>query len=643
VSVASSSRRFTSRAVLLGAIISLLMAIGAPYSRYILHTTPLVFESFSWGVMVCWLTWMMIDAIGGRRMGLWQPFSPSEQALIFMIGTIGSSMTTTELAGMVVTNTAGLPYFASPENRWMETFGTLLPTWLIPSDAHHAAEWLFGGAPPGVAWPWGDWLVPLFWNLSFAAAMYCVQFSLVSLFRKHWVEHERLTFPIMQVPLELVRAPEPGRWAPPWLRGKLFWVGFFIPFIFIMFQVGHWLTPAVPNIPTEIGSISFGPEYPAMAITIFWPVVGISFFANTEVVFSLWFFTILGVLVTGWLNRFGLITAAAQPMQWLNTGALAVMVIWFVWQGRKHLILAAKRALGRAGGEDDSTELVSYRTAYLLLIFGVLYMIVWLGKTGMTLQVALLLIVVSQVIYLGIARLAFEAGVLHVNAPIQACNVIVDALGSANFSRGSLAGLALVFWKFSNIKSIFLATLGHGAALSKSGPVDVPRRSLASATMVVLVLTTIGAIIYTISLGYSRGGYNFGDYVFGGAAQEPYQALFRWLTDPRPADWSRLSFLGIGGALMAMFTALRYALPWWPLHPIGLAICFSYHVSRSFLSFLIAWSVKSLTLRLGGIRLYRKTVPLFIGILVGAFSGGTIAFIVDYFFFPTAGHAVFYY
>ncbi len=641
-----SVRRLTLRAIALGVLISLLMAIGAPYSRYVLHTTPLVFTSFSWGVMVCWLGVLAVDLLCAHRLSLWKPLSTTELATAFIVGTVGSSMTTTEVAGLLVTNISGVRYYGSPENRWLETFGHLLPAWLIPTDANDAVDWLYDGAPQGAIIPWSDWYVPLFWNGSFAVAMYSVQFSLVGLLRKHWVEHERLTFPIMQVPLEMMRRPEPGQWLPPWMRQKLFWIGFLVPFSFLMLQAAHWFWPLVPQIPTNLGFISFGPEYPAMQMRIFWPVIGVSFFANSEIIFSLWFFNVLATLASGWVRRLGLVaTAGNEPMQWLNIGALAVMVIWFMWQARWHLRAAGITALGRKGGDDDSRELLPYRTAYLMLMLGAIYMVVWMGHAGMGIGVALLLVLVSQVIYLGIARLAFEAGVLHVNSPLHTCNIIAQGLGSANLGHGSLAGLALVFWKFSNVKSLFLVSFGHAAALARSDEptVSVRRRSMAGLLIVVVPLTTLVAIWYTMHLGFGMGGFNFGDFVFSSSAQTPYSSLMLWMTDPKPAETTHLSFMGVGAGLMAGFTALRYMLPWWPLHPIGLTICFSHHISTSFLSFLIAWIAKSLTIRLGGIRLYRQTIPLFIGVLIGSFAGGAICFVLDYVWFPLAGHAVFYY
>jgi hypothetical protein len=475
--------------------------------------------------------------------------------------------------------------------------------------------------------------------------MYAVQFSVVALFRRQWVENERLNFPILQVPIELAKTSEDGGWAPPWLRSKLFWVGFSIPFGFLALQAGHWFWPIVPQIPTDLGFISFGREYPAIPMRLFWPIVGISYFANTEIVFSLWFFKLIGTIAAGLVIRLGLVaTAGAQPMHWLNTGALIVMVLWLMWQARRHLRQAALRALGRDDTIDDSNELISYRTAYAIVVAGLAFMLFWLIHLGMSIPVALTIIAVSQIIYIGIARLAFEAGVIHVNAPLNPCHIVAESIGVTNLAPASLAAIALTYWKFTNIKSLFLVTMGHAAAIS---PPDQPqsdairRRPLAPIIAIALTLTTGLAIWYTMHLGYTWGGYNFDGWVFRGAAQEPYLSLDKWLTDPKAAE-APLSFAGVGAALMALFTALRYLFVWWPLHPIGLAVCFSYHISHSFLSFLIAWTAKTLVLKIGGIGLYRQFVPLFLGILVGSFTGGAICFGIDYVWFPLEGHTVFY-
>ncbi|MDP6775202.1 MAG: hypothetical protein QGI83_00390, partial [Candidatus Latescibacteria bacterium] len=56
------------------------------------------------------------------------------------------------------------------------------------------------------------------------------------------------------------------------------------------------------------------------------------------------------------------------------------------------------------------------------------------------------------------------------------------------------------------------------------------------------------------------------------------------------------------------------------------------------LTLFLAWSCKSLILRVGGITLYRRAEPLFLGLLAGHVMGIACGFLIDVFFFPGAGH-----
>jgi hypothetical protein len=45
-------------------------------------------------------------------------------------------------------------------------------------------------------------------------------------------------------------------------------------------------------------------------------------------------------------------------------------------------------------------------------------------------------------------------------------------------------------------------------------------------------------------------------------------------------------------------------------------------MNQVWLPFVIAWAVKSLVLRYGGMRLYRQSLPLFYGLILGDFLAG---------------------
>ena len=99
-----------------------------------------------------------------------------------------------------------------------------------------------------------------------------------------------------------------------------------------------------------------------------------------------------------------------------------------------------------------------------------------------------------------------------------------------------------------------------------------------------------------------------------------------------------ITFL-IAGMIINLFLAIgRYLFYWWPLNPIGFAIGASGTMRGNTFTFFVAWLVQFILLRIGGVELYKKTQPLFLGILVGYVVGVALAYSVDSIYFPDQPH-----
>jgi hypothetical protein len=77
----------------------------------------------------------------------------------------------------------------------------------------------------------------------------------------------------------------------------------------------------------------------------------------------------------------------------------------------------------------------------------------------------------------------------------------------------------------------------------------------------------------------------------------------------------------------------------WTLHPIGYAISTT-NIRLQFMSLFLIWIAKSLITRIGGVQLYRRLYPLFIGLILGRTAGTFLSFIIDLIWFPGSGHHV---
>ncbi|MDP7363704.1 MAG: hypothetical protein QF768_13985 [Candidatus Latescibacteria bacterium] len=65
--------------------------------------------------------------------------------------------------------------------------------------------------PAGTPLPWRVWVAPLCYRSILVASLYLVMISSMVILRRQWVDHERLIFPLVQVPLEMVRGAGDGK------------------------------------------------------------------------------------------------------------------------------------------------------------------------------------------------------------------------------------------------------------------------------------------------------------------------------------------------------------------------------------------------------------------------------------------------
>jgi len=109
----------------------------------------------------------------------------------------------------------------------------------------------------------------------------------------------------------------------------------------------------------------------------------------------------------------------------------------------------------------------------------------------------------------------------------------------------------------------------------------------------------------------------------GNLAARTYVGLQMWLFKPTDPNFVSLAYV-IGGFFFTGFLWwLRRIFPLWPFHPAGYAVASStLTVGWLWSSLLISWAAKVIVLRIGGIGLYRKAVPLFLGLILGEFIVG---------------------
>ncbi|MBA3846395.1 MAG: hypothetical protein H0X45_07105 [Planctomycetes bacterium] len=98
--------------------------------------------------------------------------------------------------------------------------------------------------------------------------------------------------------------------------------------------------------------------------------------------------------------------------------------------------------------------------------------------------------------------------------------------------------------------------------------------------------------------------------------------------------------IGLGAVVTGAVGVARMFFAWWPFHPLGLAFAIGYGAQAGWFSFFVAWLAKFLTLRYGGVHLYRRLVPAAIGLAMGEAMALCVYSLVKAIVFETTGAAM---
>ncbi|MBT4978951.1 MAG: hypothetical protein HOM86_16610 [Gemmatimonadetes bacterium] len=616
---------------------------GAPFSIWMVRSSEITWSYFPTSAGFCFVVIFLANALVRRWRERWM-LQPGELATIVIMGLAATGIPTF-IVGTLLAIISSPYYGATPENDWAGNIHPYLPEWIFPHDnSGDAMRWFYEGLPKGQAIPFDVWIGPLFWMLSLILTVYFVCFCLVVVFRRQWAVHERLVFPLMEMPRLLI--DDGGR---PIVRSKGFWLGVAIPLGMILFNLIGSFYIGFPKLEfTQAVTLQFSRDFPAISLMLYFPVIGFMYLVSTSVSFSIVFFYLLAVVQEGVTNRIGYDVTrpdafvwGMQSLSWQAWGGFVAMVVVSLWMGRRHLGEVMRQVFRGQQTIDDSEEMVSYRTAVYGFLIGLVYILGWLWKSGMDLHIAVLFIFGVLVAYYGVTRLVVQAGVYFLGPPVGAQAFTLAITGTSIGGR-NLVALGITYAWFGDVQSLFMPAAAHGARLAEIYRI---RRSMAWALGLAAVVGFITCLYFVLSLCYQYGAGNFGSWYFvagGGAGGMAYDGVIRHFNEPWPTDWNKLSYFGIGIVSYAVLAVLQYRFHWWPLHPIGITLAPLWMTRLIVFSIFLAWLCKSSIMRYGGISAYRDARPFFMGLIAGYFLGVGVSYLVDVFWFMGEGHPYFH-
>ena len=623
----------TFRGLFLGALLCVAIALGVPHTTMLVKGTPMGFSS-STPAAYCLLFFLLITvhvalALPKRQWGLqW-----GELVTIAIMMMVAAAIPSRGVTGMLLPMITGTYYYASAENKWAEVVHPHLTEWMLMGDPEAVRGFYEGSIGPTTI-PWASWLPPLGYWLLFYAALYLTLISIAVILRRQWVEHERLAYPLAQVALAMIEDEGRPSLLKPFFKSRLMWIGFAIPFLVGSLNALHHYFPSVAQIQLNTRVSFLGANLP---VNLNFLMLGFSFLINSTLSLSLWFFLLIYTLQQHVLGLLGIDTLQATLGPWSTPvtghqmmGALIVMVGAGLWVGRHHLAEVWRQALSKKTSVDDADEIMSYRSALLGLLIGTAGMTIWLWQSGIPAWIAPLFVFAALVIFIGLTRAIVEAGIPTLSPAMVPLGFVVSGVGvPALGAKGMVASAYTLIW-VGELLVFMMAPLSNSLRLTSETAGN--RRRLLWGIVGAMFITLAVSIYYTLHLAYDYGGVNLHNQFFGqGFPSYPSRFALRKLSDPSGVSVDGWLWTLSGGLVMALLMIARQRLMWWPFHPLGFAVSAGWTMRYIWFSIFLAWLIKLAILRYGGVGLYHKIRPFFLGLIAGQFATGGLWLVIDAF------------
>lgn len=656
----SESRRVTWRSVMLGLLGVVFICALTPYNNYVLLNTDFVGNHLPASLLVFFLIFVLLVNGLLRRFAPRRALGSGELAVALGMTLVACSLPSVGLMRYLPGHLTTMFSEASRNSEAAQLLRQLdLPDWLWPFFVQHdpaargseavVADFVGRTTVTSdrfynrfVAVPWALWIQPaISWGVFFLSMVGTI-LSLSLVMRRQWTDNEKLAFPLASIYTSLIEDPPPGRAVNQLLSSRLFWIAFGVVFFV------HGVNGLKVYFPQYFPEISLGYDLRAMLADTPWRVtafmfrvnrvlftiVGIMYFVQGRVAFSLWFsyFMMQVVRVLYGMNQSELTGGMVTDQM---VGSLVAMGVGTLWLARRHLVDVI-RQMFRIGGDVPHGRYLPEGVAGWIFVLSVSAMTVWLVMAGASLVGAIVIVGLLLLVWIVLAKVVGETGLIYVLLPAAADRFWMYA---SDLSGGSVR-TTLKSMFFSNW---FFAMLGH----------DTREALPVFATHALRVadeeayagnrdwrrgMPLIGALVLALVVAFGVSGVSslYIHYSYSTTSDTSQELVGEWGSFGAPREFTigntldfvpprhgpaeahhRLAYFTTGVAITGILSVLNLRSAAWPLHPVGYLLANTWGMTNIWFSVFIGWLLKSLVLRLGGSQMLRASRPLFIGLIFG--------------------------
>jgi len=529
--------------------------------------------------------------------------------------------------------TVSHPYwYATKDNRWQELFFRYLPNWLLVTN-HTALTGFYAGHVSIYSAEGREylisWIVPLAaWGVFFLTLL-GMYLCLTILVRKPWIENEKLTFPLVQLPLALTADDA----ETAFFRNPRMWIGFGLAGGISLLNGLHELIPTLPSVqihPYDIHQLVTTRPWSAIGETrsTWYPfAIGIAYFMPLDLSFSCWFFfaasrifrvvgDIAGMNVGASDGKIFPYFGEQSAGAWLGLGAMLLYTGRGYWRG-----VWRDARLGRNAA--DPQEALRGRWAMGGLVVGTVLLGVFARLIGMSLLVGVGFFGIVLLLSFTITRVRAEFGSPHEINWVNPGQILVTVFGTSALGPQNLTALSMLHWFNRGYRNHPMPNQLEAFKMTEDKP-GVRFGGIVTVLVVASVVSLLAVYWANLHVVYQAGGDSKAAGFKKWVGEESFAGLASWLTQPQPPATTGLYYF-IGGLLFTLFLAvMRFYFVWWPFHPAGYALAFSFAMEYFWVPVFLAWLCKAVILRYGGINAYRAGIPFFLGLILGDYTMGSL-------------------
>jgi hypothetical protein len=528
----------------------------------------------------------------------------------------------------------------------------IIPTWVAPTP-DICRQIVTGGVPI----PWDQWLAPIvfWWLLDVVIAIFML--SLTNIFRRQWIDVEKVPFPHAVSIHELISTNTRLAGTTPKIAGRLrlFFLGALIglflqgtvtlgayfpwfPDIFGWREntcaTGLWNIPRAMPALAQIAGMTGINKLPA--------VIGIAYFVPLSTLFNAWFWFLIYLVVVQALYAMGYYTGITElgacGKLWCHpsvmndpplvlsavfNGGILAFVIMHLIITRSYLLDTVRAAIGKGKFvETEKDEPVSYRTTYALLgasfiAFMAILLALGTGPTAIFVPITVFILFVFN------SRLWGLTGVWANGNNCQFGGI----LGRYTFWQGAAPNPPTKEFIYTNVLPLQQDDPNwgwYGTACASFASYRITNLSgLSNKTTMKIILGAALIVPFFYLVSFIIMLYTFGANKIPATAWMQGCGLascaYREQWQAKPGLQQTPQMLA-GFIITTVLTFLHSRFVWFPFEPMGFMLALSYPGIRSgfWFSFLVAWIAKTLTLRIGGSKLYEEVgMPAAGGMLAG--------------------------